>query len=705
MSLLRIGSMVDDRYGVVRLLGKGRFSQTYLVVDRSTHKCQNLALKVYYAEYAPIAARECEILAVLKDADPAGHTRNILFGGVAQDCLGLLLPVLSPYPLSLPQGEPLSRTQRLRTITFQLCTALMLLGDNGVIHADLKPDNVLCDLADPRGDVSSMGVRLCDFGNAVWDTESDLAEYFQDFEIQSLSYRAPEVVYGLPFNKAIDMWSLGCLLVELYRGHVLFRSRTRTDLAIEMAGLLSPPPPSYRAGKYYRSYASKSNLFDTAHNDGTLQGKLRDLMPTADNDFLDLLRGLLQYDAEQRLMPRDCLMHEFLQPVCPLALIGIPSPPFGNGSSGGHGRDDYSENRSDVKVDNSEHRQPYIPEGGERRIAGRGWDNGTATPENCRSLHREEDVKYRYRPTGQSTQSTRDEQRLPQVHTAASTDGISVQKNSPEASLANAFTSQTQAHSQSNTPKHRTLGAQGTDGKKNAELYFFPSVSPKKGKATQAQTSRQHTQAVTQTVQPSNTKTLNNEPQWSLQNRPYKQHNTRTAREIYTIQNTSLNILHNKPQNTTLNTSHNMSLDKSHNTSLNTSHNMSHDTTLDTYQKIAHRSSHHTSPVQQNAASSRSEKRPSSGGRLSQAFTSDHGQEKTGETATESLQAKTHIERKGAGIQTSAASTSHSYSTQSGYRGKGGRATRSATVALEGEGSQTVAPKRSRLGTKNGKTS
>eukprot|EP01134_Creolimax_fragrantissima_P002121 CFRG2121T1 len=319
--LLTPGTVVDGRYGVVRLLGRGRFSQTYLVVDKNGVEFENMALKVYYRQYAPIAGREIQVLGTVQAVDTNGYSRIIQLKGVTEDCIGLLLPVLSPYPLIVKDAEPLTRTHYIRKITVQLCTALTVLGDCNVVHADIKPDNILTDLCDPRIGGLGMSVRLCDFGNAVWDREDDLTDYYQDFEIQSLSYRAPEVVYGLPFNKAIDMWSLGCLLVELFRGQVLFRARSRSDLAIEMAGLLSPPPKYYQRGKNYQSYVEKSNVFDMAHNNTALSSKLRDLMPDADSAFLDLVAGLLQYDIHARLTPRQCLMHDFLQPIFPYQLM------------------------------------------------------------------------------------------------------------------------------------------------------------------------------------------------------------------------------------------------------------------------------------------------------------------------------------------------------------------------------------------------
>ena len=78
----------------------------------------------------------------------------------------------------------------------------------GLIHCDLKPENILVK------SYSRCEVKVIDLGSSCFPPDN-LCSY-----VQSRSYRAPEVILGLPYDKKIDVWSLGCILAELCTGNV-----------------------------------------------------------------------------------------------------------------------------------------------------------------------------------------------------------------------------------------------------------------------------------------------------------------------------------------------------------------------------------------------------------------------------------------------------------------------------------------------------
>lgn len=98
----------------------------------------------------------------------------------------------------------------MQSITIQCLEALQFLHGLGLIHCDLKPENILVK------SYSRCEVKVIDLGSSCFETDH-LCSY-----VQSRSYRAPEVILGLSYDKKIDIWSLGCILAELCTGNVSF---------------------------------------------------------------------------------------------------------------------------------------------------------------------------------------------------------------------------------------------------------------------------------------------------------------------------------------------------------------------------------------------------------------------------------------------------------------------------------------------------
>jgi dual specificity tyrosine-phosphorylation-regulated kinase 2/3/4 len=88
----------------------------------------------------------------------------------------------------------------------------------GVIHCDLKPENILFT------DDKCSQVKLIDFGSSCMNYKTGFTY------VQSRYYRAPEIVLGLPYNQAADMWSFGCIIAELKSGRPLFPAVDENEL-------------------------------------------------------------------------------------------------------------------------------------------------------------------------------------------------------------------------------------------------------------------------------------------------------------------------------------------------------------------------------------------------------------------------------------------------------------------------------------------
>src|SRR6056297_2618611 len=114
----------------------------------------------------------------------------------------------------------------------QLLVGLAYLEQQGVAHADLKPDNLVVD--------TSMSVlKICDFGSALHTNELGGNEAEEAATstpyLQSRFYRAPEVILGYPpRGPAMDMWSAGTTMYELYTARVLFPGRHNNEVLRQM---------------------------------------------------------------------------------------------------------------------------------------------------------------------------------------------------------------------------------------------------------------------------------------------------------------------------------------------------------------------------------------------------------------------------------------------------------------------------------------
>ncbi|EJK69430.1 hypothetical protein THAOC_09317, partial [Thalassiosira oceanica] len=108
----------------------------------------------------------------------------------------------------------------VRSYARQLFVALVHLEKHRVVHADLKPDNILVS-------ANFSTIKLADFGSAFFETDhdNDPTPY-----LVSRFYRPPEVILGLEYDRNVDLWSASVTLAELFTGSVLFPGQSNNDM-------------------------------------------------------------------------------------------------------------------------------------------------------------------------------------------------------------------------------------------------------------------------------------------------------------------------------------------------------------------------------------------------------------------------------------------------------------------------------------------
>jgi serine/threonine protein kinase len=119
--------------------------------------------------------------------------------------------------IKAPEFKGIKKNQ-LKNIATQLLNSLSYLKKIAIIHCDLKPENIMFT------DTTLQEVKIVDFGSAC-------NNYRKGYKyVQSRFYRSPEIVLGLPYSFAVDMWSLGCILCELTTGRPIFPARDENEL-------------------------------------------------------------------------------------------------------------------------------------------------------------------------------------------------------------------------------------------------------------------------------------------------------------------------------------------------------------------------------------------------------------------------------------------------------------------------------------------
>ena len=271
-----------------------------------------VALKVLRRHFSAAGTHEARLLGALNARAVDGNFPVVrlldAFDFAGHACLALeylgggsLLDFISEGPAGGPAAA--RRLAAVRKVAMQLMQALLLLREAGVVHGDLKPENVLL-CGDAGGGVR---VRVVDFGSALLESEAPL----RDPEVQSLQYRAPEVVRGGPYGRAIDAWSTGCILAECALRRPLFACDSPEELAAvadEALGGGADPSEARRAGG-----AARVRLQAQA-----VRKALNVELPALCPALADLVRGLLRPCARRRLGPLPALFHPFFAPLFPL---------------------------------------------------------------------------------------------------------------------------------------------------------------------------------------------------------------------------------------------------------------------------------------------------------------------------------------------------------------------------------------------------
>ncbi|XP_057332416.1 homeodomain-interacting protein kinase 2 isoform X6 [Microplitis mediator] len=331
------------QYEVLEFLGRGTFGQVVKCWKKGTNEIVAIKILKNHPSYARQGQIEVSILSRLsqENADEFNFVRAYeCFQHKSHTCLVFEMLEQNLYDfLKQNKFSPLP-LKYIRPILQQVLTALLKLKQLGLIHADLKPENIM--LVDPVR--QPYRVKVIDFGSASHVSKAVCNTY-----LQSRYYRAPEIILGLPFCEAIDMWSLGCVVAELFLGWPLYPGSSEYDQIRYISQTQGLPtehmlnnaskttkffyrdmdstypfwrlktPEEHEAETGIKSKEARKYIFNCLDDIGQVNvptdlegGQL--LAEKADRrEFIDLLKRMLTMDqVERRITPGEALNHAFV---------------------------------------------------------------------------------------------------------------------------------------------------------------------------------------------------------------------------------------------------------------------------------------------------------------------------------------------------------------------------------------------------------
>ncbi|RYR77712.1 hypothetical protein Ahy_A01g002282 isoform B [Arachis hypogaea] len=324
--IFELGENLTSRYKIHSKMGEGTFGQVLECWDRERKEMVAIKIVRGVKKYREAAMIEIEVLQQLGKHDKGGNRcvqiRNWF------DYRNHICIVFEKLGPSL---YDFLRKNNYRSFPIDL----VLMHDLRMIHTDLKPENIL--LVSPeyvkvpdyksssRSPSSyfkrvpkSSAIKVIDFGSTTYERED------QNYIVSTRHYRAPEVILGLGWSYPCDIWSVGCILVELCTGEALFQTHENLEHLAMMERVLGPLPQHMlkrvdrHAEKYIRrgrldwpEGATSRDSIKAVMKLPRLQNLIMQHVDHSAGDLIHLLQGLLRYDPSERLTAREALRHSF----------------------------------------------------------------------------------------------------------------------------------------------------------------------------------------------------------------------------------------------------------------------------------------------------------------------------------------------------------------------------------------------------------
>ncbi|KAI7733021.1 hypothetical protein M8C21_029814 [Ambrosia artemisiifolia] len=292
---------MGDRYEFIGKLGEGGFGIVHKAIDKTTGKFVAVKFSKQNNNEQGIPARTLREIGILNMVSVSDFVVRLLAIEEINGRLGLVFEFLDTDLEKLINSVPLPPS-KVKKYMFQLCKALFDIHGYGVLHRDLKPQNVLFDRDNDILKIADLGL-----GRSFTLPEHG----FYTMQLGTSYYKAPEILLDSnDYYTGPDIWSLGCIFAEMSTGKKLFTRRCYSDVnsqLISIFSLLGTPTEEELPGLTSKL---QSSHWQTKH----LRYKCQDLaavFPSLGADGVDLLSKMLTYNPAQRISAGAALEHPY----------------------------------------------------------------------------------------------------------------------------------------------------------------------------------------------------------------------------------------------------------------------------------------------------------------------------------------------------------------------------------------------------------
>lgn len=297
-----IEAHIYKKFEILQKLGKGAYGVVWKAVDKKTKK--TVALKKVFEAFhnatdAQRTFREVMILQELSGHENLVKLLNVIRAENNKD-LYLVFDFMETDLHAVIKADILKKVHK-QYIIYQILRALKYIHSGEIIHRDLKPSNILIN--------SECHIKIADFGLARSIlTKNEEAEPVMTEYVATRWYRAPEIVLGSNrYSKAVDVWSVGCILAELINGKALFpgvSTMNQIELILEVLG--KPTKEDVLSIESENALSIVQNI--SLKSKKTFAAFFKDSAP----ETIDFLQRCLEFNPDKRMSVEEALEHPFV---------------------------------------------------------------------------------------------------------------------------------------------------------------------------------------------------------------------------------------------------------------------------------------------------------------------------------------------------------------------------------------------------------